>query len=74
MTSGNATMTSPTGALETGHNGNGYVRITVIKTSSPFKIKNGGVWKDSSAAYVKINNEWKQIIHKYIKKDGVWKE
>ena len=71
---GNNTITSPTGASETGHSGNGYVRITVIKVSSPFKIKSDGVWKDSSAAYVKVNNEWKQIVHKYIKKDGVWKE
>ncbi len=74
MIAGNSTITSPAGASETGHSGNGYVRITVIKTSSPFKIKSEGVWKDSSAAYVKVNNEWKQITHKYIKKDGVWKE
>lgn len=31
---GNTAFTSPTGANETGHTGNGYVRITVIKTGS----------------------------------------
>lgn len=31
---GNTAFTSPTGASETGHTGNGYVRITVIKTGS----------------------------------------
>lgn len=31
---GNAAFTSPTGISETGHAGNGYIRITVIKASS----------------------------------------
>lgn len=31
---GNTAFTSPTGINETGHTGNGYVRITVIKTGS----------------------------------------
>ena len=31
---GNTSFTSPTGTSETGHTGNGYIRITVIKTSS----------------------------------------
>lgn len=31
---GNTVFTSPTGTSETGHAGNGYIRITVIKTSS----------------------------------------
>lgn len=31
---GNTTFASPTGTNETGHTGNGYIRITVIKTSS----------------------------------------
>ena len=34
MTAGNASMTSPTGSSETGHIGNGYVRITVIKAET----------------------------------------
>lgn len=33
-TAGNAAFTSPTGASETGHTGNGYIRITVIKAGS----------------------------------------
>lgn len=31
---GNAAFTSPTGTSETGHTGNGYIRITVIKANS----------------------------------------
>lgn len=31
---GNTAFASPTGTSETGHTGNGYIRITVIKTSS----------------------------------------
>ena len=31
---GNMTFTSPTGTSETGHTGNGYIRITVIEASS----------------------------------------
>jgi hypothetical protein len=31
---GNAAFTSPTGTSETGHAGNGYIRITVIEASS----------------------------------------
>ena len=31
---GNTAFTSPTGTNETGHTGNGYIRITVIETSS----------------------------------------
>lgn len=31
---GNAAFTSPTGTSETGHTGNGYIRITVIEASS----------------------------------------
>lgn len=34
MIAGNASMTSPTGTTETGHYGNGYVRITVIEAQS----------------------------------------
>lgn len=33
-TAGNTSFTSPTGTSETGHTGNGYVRITVIKAKS----------------------------------------
>ena len=34
MTAGNSSFTSPTGSNETGHSGNGYVRITVIKAET----------------------------------------
>lgn len=37
MISGNAAMTSPTGASETGHYGDGYIRITVINVEAGTK-------------------------------------
>ena len=35
LTAGNAQMPSPTGLVETGHTGNGYVRITYAGTTAP---------------------------------------
>lgn len=46
---GNQSFLSPTGSNETGHSGNGYVKITVIDAQS-------------NAIYVKTNNGWKQGI------------
>lgn len=38
---GNVSFTSPAGATETGHTGNGYVRITVLEISGAIKIEGG---------------------------------
>lgn len=75
MISGNASMTSPTtGSSETGHSGNGYVRITAVdvKASGP-KVKVSGAWKEPSATYVKINGAWKEASAIYVKVGGAWK-
>ena len=37
-TIGNTSFTSPTGTAETGHSGNGYIRITVIQGLTPITI------------------------------------
>lgn len=38
---GNASFVDSSGSTVTGHSGNGYVRITVIKAGSQFKVKTG---------------------------------
>lgn len=51
---GNNSFVSPTGSSETGHSGNGYCRITVIKCKS-------------TALYTRINNSMKKAIAFYFK-------
>ncbi len=66
---------SPTGSSETGHNGNGYVRITVIKAQSVnMPVNIGGSWKDSEAVYVNIGGVWKEVEAAYVNIGGAWKE
>lgn len=61
---GNTSFVSPTGTAETGHAGNGYVRITVIevKTNLSIYIKNN-TWKENNEILFKKTN-W--INHKDI--------
>jgi len=73
LIAGNSTITDPDGSSVTGHSGNGYVRITVIKVSNLGKIKVNGVWKDISNGFVKINGSWKNIVARYPKINSVWK-
>lgn len=66
---------SPTGSTETGHSGNGYVRITAIKVQSlSMPVNVGGTWKDCDEAYVNIGGEWKAVEAVYVNVDGTWKE
>lgn len=51
---GNNSFVSPTGSSETGHSGNGYCRITVIKCKS-------------TALYTRINNSMKKATAFYFK-------
>ena len=73
---GNTSFTSTTsGSNETGHSGNGYVRITVIKIDSiniPCKVD--GVWKTGDTVKAKIDGAWKDAEATYVKIDGVWKQ
>lgn len=72
---GNTSFTSTTsGSNETGHSGNGYVRITVIKIDTiniPCKV--GGTWKTGDTVKAKINGAWKNVEATYVKIGGVWK-
>lgn len=70
---GNTSFIGTGGSTETGHAGNGYVRITIIKISagaSPY-IKVGGSWKEPQAVYVKINGAWKEG-EVFVKINGNW--
>lgn len=58
---GNTSFLSPAGANETGHIGDGYVRITVVSTASPTFF----IWKDGKykpyTLYEKKNNIWEKL-------------
>lgn len=54
---GNQSFTNPTGGTETGHSGNGYIRITVINISTNgVYIKTANGWKHGIKIFTKINN------------------
>lgn len=58
---GNISFISPSGTNETGHAGNGYVRITVVSTaSSTFFIWEDGKYKPFTI-YEKIDNNWEKL-------------
>ena len=72
---GNVSFDAVSGGKETGHSGNGHVRITVNEVQSlnlPAKISE--TWKNSSDAFIKINDSWKNIDSVYAKLAGEWKE
>lgn len=50
---GNTTFSSPSGTSETGHTGNGYARITVVKMNLSLKVKTDTEWKDASDIWCK---------------------
>lgn len=71
---GDQSFASPDGTAETGHAGDGYVRITAIDVKSlSMPVKINGVWKNSDAAFAKINGIWKPVESVYTKINGVWK-
>ena len=74
-TAGNASIPSTDGSTETGHSGDGYVRITVIKAQSlNMPVNIGGTWKDASEIYVNISGIWKAVEASYVKVGEIWKE
>lgn len=75
-TAGNASIPSTSGSTETGHSGNGYVRITVISIGAglPFKVKQNGEWKDISKGYTRVSGQWKEISKVFRKVSGEWIE
>lgn len=53
-TAGNAAFTSPTGTSETGHAGNGYIRITVIEAGS------------GNTLVKTTSNDWKEPVQMFV--------
>lgn len=66
---GNSTFISPDGTTETGHSGNGYIRITVLNIDTiAFRIKKDNKFIKSNTAYIKQNSgTWKKAVEAYIK-------
>ena len=65
---GNTAFTSPTGTNETGHTGNGYIRITVIEASSGNTLvkTDSTTWKEQKNIFIKTTSTaWKPV-------KGVW--
>lgn len=72
---GNVSFTGTGGSSETGHSGNGYVRITANKVQSlNIPVNIGGTWKDMDSAYVNIGGAWKSVEAAYVNVGGTWKE
>lgn len=72
---GDTSFTSPTGTTETGHAGDGYIRITATKVSGvEGRIKVNGAWKEIDSVYVKVNGTWKEADSLLVKVNGTWKE
>lgn len=72
---GNTSFTGTGGNSETGHSGNGYVRITVLKIDTiNMPVKVAGVWKTGDTVKVKIDGSWKSAEAVYAKIGGTWKQ
>ena len=75
MIAGNASMPSTTGSTETGHSGDGHIRITVIKAQSlNIPVNIGNSWKSGDAISANIGGTWKQCESAYVNINGTWKE
>lgn len=67
---GNTSFVSPINVSETGHTGNGYVRITAIEVDSKKMLfkENKEVWLKSTQIFVKITTDtWKPIKDIWVK-------
>ena len=76
MIAGNTSMTSPTGSSETGHSGDGFVRITVIncvvESEAKFLVKSEGAFCESQKVYAKIDGSWCEVTKRYVKTADGW--
>lgn len=72
---GNTSFPSTSGGTETGHEGNGYARITVlsVKSSISAPVNVGGQWRQANELFVKVNGVWKACTEAWVKVGGVWK-
>ncbi len=74
LIAGNQSMTDYDGSTVTGHSGNGYARITVIKVQSlVVHVNINGVWKEADSMYVNIGGSWKEVSEIHSNIGGSWK-
>jgi len=68
-------MPSPIGGTETGHNDNGYIKITIIEiaVTCPFFVNVAGSWKQCTNAYVNVAGVWKEVSDTKTNVGGTWK-
>lgn len=72
---GNTSFTEPSGSTETGHTGDGYVRITAIKVESiNMPVNISGTWKNGSEVYVNIGGTWRTAESIHVKIGSEWKQ
>lgn len=63
---GATAFTSPSGASETGHTGDGYCRITVIECqNTQINIRINNSIKKASSFYAKIGGNWKKLVNSF---------
>lgn len=73
---GNTASPSTGGGVETGHQGSGYARITVLAVPSSIStpVRVNGQWHDCNEIFIKVNGVWKACTNAYVKVGGTWKE
>lgn len=75
---GNTSFMSPTGTTETGHSGDGYIRITVIEANGGNTLVkiDSTTWKNYKNVFVKTDSTtWKQAKGLWVKTDSTtWKQ
>ena len=72
-TAGNASFTGPDGATETGHSGDGYIRITVIEAKSlTVYAKRNGTWTPTESVWAKRGGVWQPVETIARKEGGTW--
>lgn len=64
---GSSSFLSPDGNSETGHSGNGYIRITILALETIIET-------NTLEGYVAISDVWKSMDSVYVNIEGVWKE
>lgn len=68
---GNTSFPSTSSGNETGHSGNGYIRITVVYTIFGKARVNDQITNITSS-YIKVNGVWVPIVNWYTKQNNVW--
>lgn len=69
-TAGNASFAAPAGGTETGHTGNGYIRVTVIEAKAlTVYAKRSGAWNPAESVWAKRGGVW-QLVETIARKEG----